>query len=73
MILLDLNVPEFVPRNNVISGLVYSATGNEVDTVIVDGRILMRDRKLTTIDEKRVFAECEKIAARLEMERTARV
>lgn len=73
LILLDLNVPQFVPRNNLISGLVYSATGSEVDTVMVDGRVLMRDRKLTTIDEKAVFEAVERIADRLGMERKTRI
>ena len=67
LVLVDLNEPQFMPANNIISGLVYSATGSEVDTVIVDGRVLMEHRKLTTIDENRVYEEIRKIAARLDM------
>ena len=59
--------PQFIPANNILAGLVYSAKGSEVDTVIVDGKVLMRDRKLLTIDERRVFEECGKIAERLKM------
>ena len=65
LILIDLNVPQFIPANNIISGLVYSATGSEVDTVIVDGQVLMDHGKLTTIDEDRVYEEVRKIAGRL--------
>ncbi len=65
LILLDLNVPQFMPANHLPSGLVYSATGNEVDTVLVDGQILMEGKKLTTIDVDKVYSECGKIAARL--------
>ena len=68
MILIDLNQPQFMPANNILSGLVYSARGSEVDTVIVDGEILMENRQLTTIDESQVFEECRKIMARLKME-----
>ncbi len=68
LILLDLEEPQFLPANNLISGLVYSAKGSEVDTVMVDGKILMKDRELTTIDEAQVFDACRKIAARLDME-----
>ncbi len=67
LILLDLNVPQFMPRNNIISGLVYSSTGSETDTVIVDGRVLMKGRKLTTVDEKEVYGKCAAIAERLGM------
>ncbi|HRS85778.1 MAG TPA: amidohydrolase family protein, partial [Methanothrix sp.] len=40
--LIDLNKPWLWPKSNIISHLVYSMTG-EVDTTIVNGRILMRD------------------------------
>ena len=67
LILINLNEPQFIPANNIISGLVYSATGSEVDTVIVDGKVLMENRKLTTIDEAKVYDEIRKITARLNM------
>ena len=67
LILVNLNEPQFIPANNIISGLVYSSTGAEVDTVLVDGRVLMENRKLTTIDEEKVYEEIRKLAARLDM------
>src|SRR6185436_5644261 len=39
------------PTAEVVSSLVYSAQASDVETVIVDGRLVMRDRKLLTIDE----------------------
>lgn len=68
LILVSLNEPQFIPMNNVITGLVYSSKGSEVDTVLVDGRVLMEHGKLTTIDEARVYEECRKLASRLNME-----
>ncbi len=67
IIILDLNTPEFVPENNLIGALCYSANGSEVKTVIVNGDVLMEDKKLLTIDEQKVYQECEKIAKRLNM------
>ena len=67
LILISLNEPQFIPANNIVSGLVYSSKGSEVDTMMVDGRILMENRKLTTIDESRVYSEIRKITARLKM------
>ena len=65
LILIRLNEPQFIPANNILSGLVYSSNGSETDTVIVDGKVLMEQGKLTSIDETRVFKEIRKMAARL--------
>ena len=65
LILISLHEPQFMPANNIVSGLVYSSTGAEVDTVIVDGKVLMENRKLTTIDEDRVYEEIRSMAERL--------
>ena len=65
LILLDLQVPQFVPRNDLVSALVYSANGSEVRTVIINGEAVMENGKILTIDEQRVYAECEKITRRL--------
>lgn len=45
------------PAADVISALVYGAQTNDVDTVIIDGRLVMRDQKLLTLDEAEVVAE----------------
>ena len=65
LILVNLNEPQFIPQNNILSGLVYSSTGAEVDTVLVNGEILMENKTLTTIDESRVYTECQKIMNRI--------
>ncbi len=45
------------PAADVVSTLVYGAEANDVDTVIIDGRLVMRDQKLSTLDEGSVVAE----------------
>ncbi len=45
--------PFAAPVNHPVSGLVYSAVGTEVETVIVDGRVVLQDGHMTTIDEDR--------------------
>lgn len=62
IIILDLNKPHFYPRHNLISHLVYSASSADVDTVIVDGKVLMEKRELKTLDEERIKFEAEKRA-----------
>ena len=63
--LLDLGAPSLTPLNNPVAALAYSANGSEVTDVIIDGRPVMRDRKLTTIDEERVRSEIARICERL--------
>lgn len=63
--ILDLQNPTLNPYNNLVSALVYSCNGSEVDTVIVDGRILMEGRQLKTIDEERVYYEVDRISKRI--------
>jgi cytosine/adenosine deaminase-related metal-dependent hydrolase len=51
VILLDTRRIEWRPLYSVVNALVYSATGDSVDTTIVDGQVLMEHRKLISIDE----------------------
>ncbi|NLY46600.1 MAG: amidohydrolase [Tissierella sp.] len=50
IILLDLDKPHFYPRHNLVSAISYSAHGSDVDTVIVDGKIIMENREIKTLD-----------------------
>ena len=61
IILLNLKRPEWTPVNemNLISNLVYAAHGDCVETAIVDGQILMENRKVLKIDEEEVLARCQ--------------
>lgn len=59
LLILDLSDPAFVPLNSVPRQLVYGECGRSVETVIIDGRIVMQDRVITTIDEIALRAEVE--------------
>ena len=58
--ILDLNAPELLPHNDIVSSLVYSAYGTEVETVLINGKIVMEDRRFRFIDEERVRFEIKK-------------
>ncbi len=60
IILIDLKKPHLTPLHNPISHLVYAANGSDVDTVIVNGKIIMENQEVKTIDEKWVMKEAEK-------------
>jgi 5-methylthioadenosine/S-adenosylhomocysteine deaminase len=41
----------------VVSALVYSGEQDDVDTVIIDGKVVMRERELSTIDEQKTITD----------------
>ncbi|MFY9639100.1 MAG: amidohydrolase family protein [Methanobacterium sp.] len=53
--LVDMRTPQLTPFRNPISHLVYSANGGNIDTVICNGEILMKNRDLLTLDEAMVL------------------
>jgi 5-methylthioadenosine/S-adenosylhomocysteine deaminase len=65
LILVDFSKPHLQPLHNVYSSLVYSACGSDVDTVIVDGKILMENGRVLTLDEQVVMDKADKCAADL--------
>lgn len=63
--LFDMHAPHWYPRHDKVSLLTYSAAASDVHTVLVDGKILMENRKLTTIDEEQLIYEVQKRGMRL--------
>ena len=61
LIFIDLNEPSMFPNNNIVSSLCYSANGSEVDSVMIDGRFVMRKREYVTMDGERVRYEVQRI------------
>ena len=65
IILIDINKPHLYPLNDIATNLVYSANGSDVDTVIIDGKVVMKNRELTSIDEKALYEKITQICDRL--------
>jgi cytosine/adenosine deaminase-related metal-dependent hydrolase len=65
IVLLDLSRPDFVPLNDALLQLVFSEAGAAVDTVMIDGRVVLDRGRLVTVDERKVRAAAEAAAARL--------
>jgi 5-methylthioadenosine/S-adenosylhomocysteine deaminase len=65
IIILDLHRPHLQPIYNIVSHLVYSATGADVRDVIIDGKLVMQNRKLLTIDEENVLNRMQEIKEKI--------
>jgi len=62
IILLDFKKPHLTPIHDPYANIVYSAHGSDVDMVIVDGKVLMENRKVKTLDEEEVMLKAQKTA-----------
>lgn len=59
LVIYDMTALAFTPRNAPELHLVYSENGSSIDTVMVDGRVVMTADRLTTIDERAVLDELQ--------------
>ena len=59
LILIDLKKAFMVPRHDLLSNVVYSMNSSAVDTVIIDGEIVMKNRKILTVDEDKIIEKAQ--------------
>jgi len=62
LIILDFNQPHLLPHHNFVSHLVYAAKGSDVETVIINGKIIMEGRKIKRVKENRVLDRIKEFA-----------
>ena len=67
-ILCDLNKPHLTPLYNEYSQVVYAMQASDVETVVIDGRIIMENQQLLTIDEAKVMADIRDLASDINFE-----
>ncbi len=65
IILVDFSKPHLKPLHDVYASLVYSARASDVDTVIVNGQVLMENRRLTILDEEAIMENADKSLSNL--------
>ncbi len=65
ILLMNFDKPHLTPRHNVVSHLVYAAKAGDVDTVLVEGRVLVRNGAFTQLDQERVLRNAQQSATRL--------
>jgi 5-methylthioadenosine/S-adenosylhomocysteine deaminase len=65
IIIIGLNEPHLTPLYSEYSHLVYAMSGADVDTVLINGKIVMENRKLLTINEEEVMQKVRGIAVKI--------
>jgi 5-methylthioadenosine/S-adenosylhomocysteine deaminase len=72
LVVIGLDEPNAVPMYDVYSQIAYSLKGSDVETVMIGGRVVMRDRKLLTVDEEAAMTKAREyqksVAASLGMQ-----
>ena len=66
IIVIGLDAPNAVPMYDAYSQLAYALKGSDVETVIIGGRTVMRDRKLLTLDEPAILAKAREYKTKIE-------
>jgi len=69
VIIIDTNKPHLTPMYNLHSHLVYAASGNDVDTSIINGQVVMENRALLTLDIAKVMADVNQVADEIKLSR----
>ena len=65
MVLIDMRKPHLWPPHNLVSHLVYASRSSDVDTVVIDGKVVMEGRQFTHLDIERIMARAWEAADRL--------
>lgn len=65
IIIIDMNDIKLSPINDVFSQIVYNVKSNNVDTTIINGKILMENKKLVNDNEECIISKCEQIIKRI--------
>lgn len=65
IILVNFNAPHLYPKHDIYAHLVYSAHSADVDTVIIDGELVMQGRKILTLNEAEILEKVMGCTARL--------
>ena len=65
VIIINMHRPEWYPNYSEVQNLVYSATGDAVETVFIDGKLVMENRKVLTVDEDEILNRCAELGEQI--------
>jgi cytosine/adenosine deaminase-related metal-dependent hydrolase len=65
LLVLDTQRVHIVPAVRILSAWIHNGQPSDIESVMVDGRFVMRDRKILTVDEPRIIAEADRVGRRV--------
>jgi cytosine/adenosine deaminase-related metal-dependent hydrolase len=65
LIVLDTMRTHLVPAGRIVSAWIHNGQPSDIESVMIDGRFVMRDRKVLTMDETAIVAEADKVGRRI--------
>ncbi|MGH9374211.1 MAG: amidohydrolase family protein, partial [Vicinamibacterales bacterium] len=65
LLVVDTLRAHLVPAGRIVSAWIHNGQGSDIESVMVDGQFVMRNRKILTVDEDRIIAEADKVGRRI--------
>ena len=65
LIVIDTRRPHLVPAGRILSAWIHNGQPSDIESSMVDGRFIMRDRKILTLDEDALVTEADKVGRRI--------
>jgi cytosine/adenosine deaminase-related metal-dependent hydrolase len=65
VLVVDTLRPHLVPAGRIVSAWIHNGQGSDIESVMIDGRFVMRNRKILTVDEGSILAEADKVGRRI--------
>jgi 5-methylthioadenosine/S-adenosylhomocysteine deaminase len=65
LLVVDTQRAHLVPAGRIVSALIHNGQPSDIESAVVDGQFIMRNRKVLTIDEERIIAEADKVGRRI--------
>ncbi len=66
LILISLDEPNAVPMYDIYAQLAYALKGSDVETVVIGGRVVMRDKKLLTLNEPEILSKAREYGKKVD-------
>jgi 5-methylthioadenosine/S-adenosylhomocysteine deaminase len=65
LLVVDTLRAHLVPAGRIVSAWIHNGQGSDIESVMVDGQFVMRNRKILTVDEEGIIAEADKVGRRI--------
>ena len=65
LFVLDTQRAHLVPAMRIVSAWIHNGQPSDIESVMIDGQFVMRNRKILTVDEDRVIADADKVGRRV--------